>query len=495
MKPYILGLDIGTGSTKGVAMSLTGEVLASSHGHYLILQPEPNYSEQDPELIWQAFVKCIQEVINQLKYTPQAISISSAMHSLILVDGKGAALANMITWADTRSEAIAKELRDSEQGEAIYRQTGTPIHPMTPLCKLIWLKENEAELFNRAYKYVSIKEYIWYKLFNCFEVDYSVASATGLFDVTNLCWSNEACKLAGITTEKLSAAVNTTYIQKGLSDSMATLLALPADTKFVIGSSDGCCANLGSYVTDGGTAALTIGTSGAVRITGTKPVFDYGTMPFNYLLNDKTFVSGGAVNNGGIAVDWLLKKFLNQTDITDDNYRSLFKAIDAVPAGSNGLIFLPYLYGERAPIWDASSSGAFLNIQPQHTQAHFLRAGLEGVCYALNDVLNTLETASAPITQINISGGFITSATWVQTLADITGKKLVVLQVEDASAVGAIYLAMTALYPDQPHPAANEQQVVEPNEANHQVYKKAFPLYKKVYEDLKGSMQALHELE
>jgi gluconokinase len=495
MKPYILGLDIGTGSTKGVALSLTGEVLASSQGHYLILQPQPGYSEQDPEIIWQALVKCVQDVIGELKYQPEAVSFSSAMHSLLLVDQQGTALANMITWADTRSQSIAQQIRDSAQGEAIYRQTGTPIHPMTPLCKLIWLKDNEPDLFHKAFKYVSIKEYIWFKLFNCFEIDYSLASATGLFDVTNLCWSNEACKLAGVTTDKLSAAVNTTYVKQGLSESVATLLGVPADTKFVIGSSDGCCANLGSYVTDEGTAALTIGTSGAVRITTSSPVFDYQTMPFNYLLNDKTFVSGGAVNNGGIAVDWLLKNFLNQTDITDDNYRSLFKAIETVPAGSNGLLFLPYLYGERAPIWDANSSGAYINIKPQHTQPHFLRAGLEGICFALNDVLNTLETASAPITQINISGGFINSATWVQTLADVTGVKLVVLQVEDASAVGAIYLAMTALYPDKPFPEAKEQRVVEPNSANHQVYKKAFPLYKKVYEDLKASMQALQELE
>ena len=285
MEPYILGIDIGTGSTKGVAVGLNGKVLASSQHRYPIMQPQPGYNEQDPNLIWKAFVSCVQDVVKELKDAPQALSFSSAMHSLILVDEGGKALNNMITWADTRSEKIAQHLRDSDEGEAIYRQTGTPIHPMSPLCKLIWLKDNEHELFEKAAKFISIKEYIWYKLFNKFQVDYSIASATGLFDIIKLQWSAEACGLAGVNTGKLSEPVNTNYVQKELLPQMATLLGIPSTTPFVIGASDGCCANLGSHVMDNGTAALTIGTSGAVRITTSQPVYDYQAMHFNYLLN------------------------------------------------------------------------------------------------------------------------------------------------------------------------------------------------------------------
>jgi gluconokinase len=491
---YILGIDIGTGSTKGVGLSLKGAALASAQHHYLINQPQPGYSEQDPETIWQAFVNCVKEVVGQLKRPPAAVSFSSAMHSLIPVDEQGTALHPMITWADVRSEKIASKLRSSPQGEAIYRQTGTPIHPMTPLCKLIWLRENEEDLFNKTARFISIKEYLWYRLFKRFEVDYSLASATGLFDIVKLQWSPEACQLAGLAADKLSEPVDTNYTQKTLQADAAKLLGIPPNTPFVIGASDGCCANLGSHVTDGGTAALTIGTSGAVRITGTAPVYNYPAMTFNYLLNDNTYVSGGAVNNGGIAVDWLLKKLLNIGKPTDDDYKDLFKAIDTIPAGSEGLLFLPYLYGERAPIWDANSSGAFINIQPQHSQQHFLRAGLEGVCFALNDVVNTLEQASTPIKQISISGGFISSATWVQTLANITGKKLVVQQTEDASAMGAIYIAMKELFPDTQLPHLPDAQVIEPDAESHALYAKTFPLFKKVYEDLKGSMQVLNGL-
>lgn len=496
MEPYILGIDIGTGSTKGIALNLNGKVLATSQHRYPILQPQPGYSEQDPELIWQAFVKCVQEVTTQLKQAPDAVSFSSAMHSLILVDANGNALKNMITWADTRSETIAEGIRQSDRGEAIYQQTGTPIHPMTPLCKLIWLRNNEGDLFNKAAKYISIKEYIWYKLFQKFQIDYSIASATGLFDIVQLKWSNEACQLAGVSANKLSEAVNANYTQKGVSEETVGLLGIAQATRFVIGASDGCCANLGSHVTDPGMAALTIGTSGAVRVTGASPVYNYQAMTFNYRLDRDTFVSGGAVNNGGIAVDWLLKKFLDQKQLNADSYAGLFKTIDTIPSGSEGLMFLPYLYGERAPIWDAHSSGSFLNIKPQHGQAHFLRAALEGICYALNDVVVTLEKASSiEIKQISISGGFITSTTWTQILADITGKKLVAIQEEDASAMGAIYLAMETLYPDHELPATHGSVLVEPNAGNHKRYSKTFPLYKKLYTDLKDSMELLNQVK
>jgi gluconokinase len=365
---------------------------------------------------------------------------------------------------------------------------------MSPLCKLIWLRENQPGLFKAAHKFISIKEYVWHRLFNRFEVDYSIASATGLFDIKKLCWSQGACILAGISVGQLSDVVDTDHVQTGLDANIAASLNIPQNTPFVIGASDGCCANLGSHVTGSGVAALTIGTSGAVRITGNQPIYNYPGMTFNYLLNHNTFVSGGAVNNGGIAVDWLLKTFLNKTELNTADYQTLFTTIQTVPAGSYGLIFLPYLYGERAPIWDAKSSGSYLNIKPQHKQAHFLRAALEGICYALYDVLRGLEEASANIHQINISGGFITSPVWVQLLADITGKKLMILQPEDASAIGAIYLAMAALYPQINLPQTGTGHIIYPDKENHQLYAKIFPLFKKLYHDLKESMHLLQQL-
>jgi gluconokinase len=352
-------------------------------------------------------------------------------------------------------------------------------------------------LFQSAYKFISIKEYIWYYLFNEFQIDYAIASATGMFDIKHLKWNAEVCELAGITTDKLSIPVNTTYKRTGLKTILSASLGLNSDTTFVIGASDGCCANLGSFVTTAGVSAITIGTSGAVRITSPQPVYNYPAMIFNYLLDEKTFVCGGAVNNGGIALNWLIKNFLDKKLPDNADYDAIFTEIASIPAGSNGLIFLPYLYGERAPLWDTKSCGVFFNIKPQHTQANFLRAGLEGICFALNNVLQTVEQSSAPIHQINISGGFITSPVWTQMLADITGKKLVIVQQEDASAMGAVFLAMVALntYPPIKQKSVKEEKNIIPNQLNHKIYNNSFLTFKKLYHDLKDTMHWIHDNE
>jgi gluconokinase len=412
------------------------------------------------------------------------------MHSIIPVNDAGDALYPMITWADARSENIAQALRSTKKGASLYHNCGTAIHPMSPLSKLLWLKDNESEIFSAASKFVSIKEYIWFKLFGVFEVDYSIASATGMFDIVAKQWNNEALDLIGIPASKLSQPVNTTYYRANVNESVVLTTGIITQTPFVAGASDGACANLGSHTTGEGIAALTIGTSGAVRITHSKPVYNYEAMVFNYLLDEQTFVCGGAVNNGGIALNWLLKNFLKKENPGSTDYDALFAEIATVPAGSEGLIFLPYLYGERAPLWDTKTSGTFFNIKPAHTRSHFLRAGLEGICFALNDVLKTLEDASGEITQVNISGGFTNSAVWTQVLADITGKKLAVLQSEDSSAMGAIYLAARILHPEiyEQLTRVEHQQIIQPNENNHAVYSRMFPVFKKLYADLKDTM-------
>jgi len=494
MQAYLLGIDIGTGSTKAVAVDLEGKSVGGSQHYYPVDSPQPGYSEQDTEFIFKAFVNCVTDVVKTIGNSPIAISLSSAMHSVIPVDKNGDALAPMITWADSRSEDIAALIRNSEQGPDIYRTSGTPIHAMTPFCKIIWIKENQAELFAASYKFISIKEYIWHRLFNVFEVDYAIASATGLFDIIKLDWNAVACDLAGITKDQLSAPVNTTYKRADLSTSIAVMLTIDANTQFVIGASDGCCANLGSYVTEPGVASLTIGTSGAVRITSKQPVYNYQSMIFNYLLNEKTFVCGGAINNGGIVLDWLFKTFSGKSSLTHADYGLLFEDIANIPAGSEGLIFLPYLYGERAPIWDTKSCGVFFNIKTQHTQSHFLRAGLEGICFALNGVIESIEKSS-PIERIHISGGFISSPVWVQILADITQKQLITIQQDDASALGAIFLADEALGINKlgKRPKMDNEVMVSPNKSNNQVYIDRFSVFKKLYQDLKETMHWMHE--
>ena len=484
---YILGVDIGTGSAKAIACNFEGEVFATAQYHYPVSSPQPGYSEQDPELILSAFISCVKDIVIETGHAPYAISFSSAMHSLIAMDANGKPLAPMMTWADSRSEDIAAKLRSSSQASQLYRTCGTPIHAMSPLCKLMWLRKNEKELFEKAHKFISIKEYIWYFLFGEYQIDHSIASSTGMFDIKALEWNEEALTLAGISAKQLSEPVATTMYRSDIEPKAADLLTLPANIPVIVGASDGCCANLGSFVDKLGIASLTIGTSGAVRITSPTPIIDDTAMIFNYLLDTQTYVCGGAINNGGIVLDWLLKTFL-----AGATYKEAFEQIATIKAGSDGLIFLPYLYGERAPLWDTKTCGTFFNIKPEHTHTHFLRAGLEGICFALNDVLNTLEKASSPITQVHISGGFISSEVWTQLLADITGKKLIIIQQEDASAIGAVFLAMKAL-DIKPVQQPISDAVIVPDQTNHSIYQKNFTVFKRLYKDLADTMHWAHD--
>lgn len=492
---YIIGIDIGTGSTKAIAMDNKGTIVANSQIFYPTQNLYPGFAEQDPEVIWNAFADCIKKIISNIKYPPASISLSSAMHSVMAMDKNNLAITSLITWEDTRSGDIAQRIRKLPEAENLYQTTGTPIHSMTPLCKIIWLKENASEIFASAFKFISIKEFIWYKLFKVYEIDHSIASATGLFDIKNLKWNDFSLQLCGINSSRLSEIVATNFLRKDLDSSISSLLNISSETFFCIGASDGCLANVGSYAVEKGTAALTIGTSGAVRIASSKPIFDFASMSFNYLLDEKTFICGGPVNNGGNVVGWLFEAILNNANPSDQDYKNLFKIIDTVPAGSKGLIFLPYLFGERAPVWDEKSSGVFFGINSSHTHAFFLRATLEGICYSMNQVLENVESSTEKILQLNVGGGFIHSKTWMHILADITSKKLCVIETEDSSAIGAALLNMKALKMIDSYDSLKPKNnlLIEPDLRNHSVYQKYYAVFKKLYKPMKELMHQDYE--
>lgn len=492
---YIIGIDIGTGSTKAVALNLQYQPIAESQFFYPTEVSKPGYSEQNPELIWQAFTNCINEIKAKFFENPIGVGLSSAMHSLILTDNYGNALAPMMTWADNRSVDEAKDLLASKEGRQIYEASGTPIHSMSPLTKLLWLKNNENALFYKTEKFISIKEYIWFKLFGEFKIDYSIASATGLFNIHNLKWNEQSLSLAGISGEKLSSPVQTNYCKSILIDAPNKLIP-GLVTTFVIGASDGCLANLGSDAITKGVAAITIGTSGAMRMASDRPLINPTGMTFNYILDSETFICGGPVNNGGLALQWLLKNVFNKIELKNEDYTQLFTDIKDVPAGSNGLIFLPYLSGERAPIWDSEACGTFFGLNLQHNQKHMAKALLEGICYALNDVIMAVEEKAKPITQINVSGGFIHSKAWMQILADITGKKMTLVLEEDASAVGAAYITAKALGLIKNYPSSSNStpETIFPDLNNHKLYQRNFLLFKQLYVNLKETMHQIYHL-
>ncbi len=353
---YILAVDIGTSNTKAVAYSFDGAVLAYANKAYAFSSPQEGRHELDPHLLLNAVIEVINNVVAQAKTNPAGISFSAAMHGLIAVNKNGDLLTPMITWADLRSNDYAQQLKSIEEGKKIYERTGTPIHPMSPLCKLMWMKDNLPEIFNSAHKFISIKEYIFFHFFGEFIIDHSIASSTGLFDIYNLDWNDDALRIAGITAEKLSKHVPVSFIIKGLKEKV---LNIDAQTPFVIGGSDGCLAHLGCNALFNGDVSLTIGTSGAVRMMTDKPRYDGKQRLFNYLLTDNIYIAGGPINNGGNVLQWFASNFMKKPFVTPADFDGFITEAFNIEPGSGKLIFLPYIYGERAPVWDAEARGVF----------------------------------------------------------------------------------------------------------------------------------------
>lgn len=245
---YMLGVDIGTTSTKAVLFRETGEVIANENNGYDLYKPDIYTAEQDPEEILQAVLLSIGNVMKKSQINPEDltfISFSSAMHSVIAMDENDRNITRCITWADNRSSNWAKKINEEFNGHAIYSRTGTPIHPMSPLCKIAWMENEVPEVSSKTKKYIGIKEYIFYKLFNEYAVDYSIASCTGLMNLESLSWDKEALKVAGITEDKLSRIVSTKEVFTGCESSYAEQMGILKETKFVIGASDGVLSNIG----------------------------------------------------------------------------------------------------------------------------------------------------------------------------------------------------------------------------------------------------------
>ena len=498
----IIGIDIGTTSTKAVSFTKDGTVLGSASVSYPVYTDAGGRHELDPDQLLAAVVASLREVIEKMAAAGltgrnakgqglAGISFSCAMHSLIAVDREGHPLTRAMTWADTRSESYAHALKGSELGKRIYAATGTPIHAMSPLCKLLWMKDEQPLVFERAARFISIKEYIWRRLFGKYYIDHSLASATGLFDIRRKTWNPESLALAGVDARRLSEPVPCTFWEAGLLPGWASL-GLPADLPFVIGSSDGCLANLGTGAVRRGDTALTIGTSGAIRMTTSTPETDPRERIFSYVLADGYYVCGGATNNGGNVLQWYSEQVLDRRGAEASELERLVAEADTVAPGCEGLVFLPYLLGERAPVWDAHAKGVFFGIRSIHDQRYFLRAILEGVSYSLRQIGASLEETIGPIDRIYASGGFTRSPIWLKLMADIFQKKVVVTGSADASAVGAAQLGFYALglLPglDAAASLVKVESVYEPDAGRATVYQHNYDVFTELYSRLKDLM-------
>lgn len=481
MNNYILVIDIGTTSTKVIAFDYRGQLLQKCSNAYPILSPQPSFKEQNPDEIYASLMSAAMKVIEQCGQ-PKVISFSSAMHSLIAIDQNGQALTNSIIWADGRSQDYADKLVKTALGKRLYQKTGTPIHPMSPLCKIAWLRDQENEIFEQTVKFLSIKEYVFFKWFGTYLIDESIASATGLFDIEKRIWYEEALEYCSIKKEQLSKVVPTGTIISNWRIEVANQLNISEKTPVVIGASDGCLANLGAGVTKLGRAVLSIGTSAAIRMTHQQPIPDVETQLFNYILDKKHYVIGGASNNGGAVYAWLQKIVEQEVDAS------------SIPIGAERLLFLPYLLGERAPIWNTNARAAFIGLSNQHTEAHLLRATLEGIVFNIYQIAQALEKSTTEIKEIYASGGFTQNDLGMQILADVFNAKVILQEHEEGTALGAAILVMQALKIEYLPENERIGKCFDPNEEAYQIYQQYFEVWRKLYGQLKEGFEGMKNL-
>ncbi|MGG3563846.1 gluconokinase [Neobacillus rhizosphaerae] len=451
MTNYMLGIDIGTTSTKAVLFSEQGEVIQQENIGYPLYTPDISTAEQDPEEIFTAVTSAITKIMKQHSHKKLSfVSFSSAMHSLIAIDKNDEPLTPCITWADNRSEAWAHKIKDELNGHEVYKRTGTPIHPMSPLSKITWIVNDRPEIATKAKKYIGIKEYIFKKFFNQYVVDYSLASAMGMMNLKKLDWDGEALVIAGITRDQLSRLVPTTEIFTNCNPELAKQMGIDPQTPFVIGASDGVLSNLGVNAIGKGEIAVTIGTSGAIRTIIDQPQTDEKGRIFCYALTDKHWVIGGPVNNGGMVLRWIRDEFAASEVETAkrlgiDPYDVLTKIAERVRPGSDGLLFHPFLAGERAPLWNPDVRGSFFGLTLSHKKEHMIRAALEGVIFNLYTVfLALIECMEGPVTRIQATGGFARSDVWRQMMSDIFDLEVVVPESYESSCLGACILGLYA---------------------------------------------------
>ncbi|MGN6871672.1 MAG: gluconokinase [Solirubrobacteraceae bacterium] len=482
----LLAVDVGTTSTKAVVFDPEG----ARHGYcekgYPLLTPSPGQAVQDPLVVTEAALQAIGEAVSGGPAVA-GLAFSSAMHSLVGLDGRGRPVTQLLTWADDRATEQAARLR--AEHPQLHPRTGTPLHPMAPLPKLAWFKENQPEVFARARRWVGIKELIVHRLTGEWVIDVSCASGTGLMALESQEWDPEALAVAGIGAEQLSRIVPAEQTLPLLADG----LGLARGTSLVVGAGDGPLANLGVGAVRPGVAACSIGTSGALRLMVERAVVDQSRRLFCYALTEGRWVIGGAINNGGVVLEWAGSALAPELGPHAEG--QLLELAAGVPPGSQGLLMLPYLFGERAPHWSGRAGGAYVGLRNFHGRAHLIRAAIEGVCQQLALVLASMREAGNEVREIRAAGGFARSRIWRQMLTDVLGMAVGFPAGPQGSAFGAALLGMEALGIVDSMDRASElvglEQTLEPDPGAAAVYAALRPLFAELYDDLAPAFRAL----
>lgn len=443
---YLLAVDIGTSATKAVLFDAALSPRVVIRKSYPVLVPQRGRSEQEPEVILQAVIGALREGCQALPQDGRLLSVvfSSQMYSLLAVDSLGVARSRSLTWSDTRSAEAARSILSHPDATGLAQRTGCPVDPIYPLAKIRWLKDNlhlPADV-----KFISIKEYVLFHLTGRFLVDWSIASATGLFNIASRAWDPAALSLLGVTPDQLSELVSPRQVLQAWKPDVIAQAGLPAGVALVIGGGDGPLASLGVGAVSPDILAVNVGSSAAARVAIAQPWTDPQSRLWTYTADDDLWVLGGIVSSGGIVWDWFLNTLGSSGQRQPDLYAEIDRLAGTIPPGAEGLLFIPYLGGEQCPGWDPATRGGFWGLDFKHQRSHLARAVLEGITRSIYRVAETITAVSPqPFREVRVTGGLTASPLWLQIAADMFNLPVLVPETVEGSARGAAMLAMLSL--------------------------------------------------
>lgn len=502
---YILGMDLGTSSVKIILVNVQGKIIAASSEGYRTYSPRPGWAEQEPEEWWRATVKATNGVIDQAHIDLEEIrgvGLSGQTHGAVILDKNLLPLRKAIIWMDKRSISQVQRLRDKMEGRLAYI-TGLPVSCGFMAPSLLWIKENQPSLWKKIYKVLLPKDYLRLKLTGVIASDVTDAGGTLLLDTAQRKWSKEIINELTIPYDFLPPLYESSQISGQVTGKAANNISLKEKTPVVAGGADEVMAAIGTGVVAEGRIASSIGTGALLTTCVDHPIIkpDRALHTIPHALPGK-WILMGAILAGGSCLDWFFNQVILEGKISSQlNFHQLLPSkISSVSAASKGLLFLPYLGGERTPYLDPQARGVFIGLSFHHSQKDLIRAVMEGVVFALRDCLEEFKKAGIKPSGIVTSGGGAKSEVWRQIQADIFDLPVFTANTGESSAYGASLIAAvgTGIFPTVEKACQKwirkENQII-PNPKNVETYDNIYQVYHSLYPKLKEDFHTLSELE
>ena len=489
---YFLGIDISTTSSKALLMDESGSVVSAASSPHTLQTPRPLWSEQNPQEWWDAAVMSIRAVIGKAGISGEsigAVGLTGQMHGLVLLDEAGNVLRPAILWNDQRTQSQCDEIHQRIGRERFIQITGNVALTGFTAPKILWVKENEPDVYAKAKHVLLPKDYVRYKLTGEYAMDKADGAGTVLFDLKSRDWSREVLDALGIDASWMPPTFEGPEFTGYVNEEAASITGLKVGTPVAAGGGDQAAQAVGVGAVEPGVVALTVGTSGVVFATTPSALIErMGRLhAFCHAVPGMWHFMGVMLSAAG-SLQWYRDTLASNMDFDE-----LLKEAEAVPAGCEGLQFLPYLSGERTPYPDPLARGAFIGLTVRHNRAHMTRAVLEGVSFGLKDGFTLIQNAGlGQITQVRASGGGTKSALWKQILASVLEAELVTVNTTEGAAYGAALLAGVGAGAWSDVVSACNVAVkltgsTMPDPAQVDAYRKAYPLYQELYPALKSN--------